>query len=350
MNTERCGYTNEASTMPDLGGVCCWRPVWRDTERCIWHADVRRKPSAALEDAVVTLGERLDGLVLTDVELSATAFLAGRTLVDPSFVDCNLEAADFTGTDLRHARFEGVDAQRATFRRANLEHAEFDRTDLRGAILADARLHYAVFANVRVDEATLFGEQLVYENELGASSDATDRIDRYEAARWTYRELQRLAKDNGLTRVSQRLYLRQKDLRRRVAWESGSYLRAVGEEGWRWTTGYGSNPWQVVTTSVVLILLCAVLYPLTGGIQEAAAGEVITYSVENPETAPVQYLLLVFFKSLYFSTVTFATLGYGDIQPVGTVARAIAGTEALLGQLLVALLVFVLTRNVTWTE
>ena len=48
--------------------------------------------------------------------------------------------------------------------------------------------------------------------------------------------------------------------------------------------------------------------------------------------------------------MTFATLGFGDIQPVFIPARIVAGVEALLGQLLMALLVFVLTRNVTWSE
>lgn len=122
------------------------------------------------------------------------------------------------------------------------------------------------------------------------------------------------------------------------------------EEIWRWTTGYGSNPRRVVATSAAVIVGCALLYPLTGGIQETAGGATITYTIEDPEAVPEQYLLFVFFKSLYFSTVTFATLGYGDIQPVGTVARAIAGSEALLGQLLLALFVFVLTRTVTWSE
>jgi voltage-gated potassium channel Kch len=72
--------------------------------------------------------------------------------------------------------------------------------------------------------------------------------------------------------------------------------------------------------------------------------------VTDPETSQWRWLLTVFGKSLYFSTVTFATLGFGDIQPFTGFARAIAGIEALLGQLLMALLVFVLTRNVTWTE
>ena len=54
----------------------------------------------------------------------------------------------------------------------------------------------------------------------------------------------------------------------------------------------------------------------------------------------------MFYHSLYFSVVTFATLGYGDVQPIGNLVRALAGIESLLGSLLMALLVFVLTRRV----
>lgn len=54
------------------------------------------------------------------------------------------------------------------------------------------------------------------------------------------------------------------------------------------------------------------------------------------------------FESRYFSVVTFATLGYGDIQPIGTSARVVAGVETILGSLSTALLVFVLARLVTW--
>ena len=346
----RCGYTHEASTLSDLGGICCWRPVWDHADRCIWHADEERKPTAALEAAAPTAGNRLDGAVFRDVSLRGAGWLAGRVLTDARFVDCSLVDAVLDDADLRGARFEGTDARRGRFRRANLESAEFHQSDLRSATLTDARLRYAVFANARIDERTEFGDRLVYEDELTGSRDADERLDRFESARWTYRELQRLAEDNGLRDAAREYYLREKDLRRRLAWESGSYLRAVAEEVWRWTTGYGSNPRRVVATSAAVIVGCALLYPLTGGIQETAGGATITYAVEDPATAPERFLLLVFFKSLYFSTVTFATLGYGDIQPVGTVARAVAGTEALLGQLLLALFVFVLTRTVTWSE
>lgn len=43
--------------------------------------------------------------------------------------------------------------------------------------------------------------------------------------------------------------------------------------------------------------------------------------------------------SVYFSFVTLATLGYGDIVPVGPTARGLAVTEAILGQLYLAVLV-----------
>ena len=54
------------------------------------------------------------------------------------------------------------------------------------------------------------------------------------------------------------------------------------------------------------------------------------------------------FTCIYFSIVTFTTLGYGDLHPVGT-ARAIAAAEALLGYLcmglLIGVVVFLLTRR-----
>ncbi len=46
---------------------------------------------------------------------------------------------------------------------------------------------------------------------------------------------------------------------------------------------------------------------------------------------------------LYFSYVTFTTLGYGDIQPVG-VCRAVSATEAISGYLLLGVLVATFSR------
>lgn len=162
-------------------------------------------------------------------------------------------------------------------------------------------------------------------------------------------------------------------MRRRVAWYTGSYLRALKAEGARWVTGYGMNPWRVIATAFAVIVVCAIAYPLTGGIQEtvtqsvqpvkeaAQATNATNVTESNPTTKRITVfwsiddalasepgaLLTLFLRSLYFSAITFSTLGYGDIAPVGNTARAVAGLESLLGALLTALLVFVLSRRIS---
>jgi hypothetical protein len=42
---------------------------------------------------------------------------------------------------------------------------------------------------------------------------------------------------------------------------------------------------------------------------------------------------------MYFSFVTLATLGYGDISPVHPIARSLAVAEAITGQLYLAILI-----------
>jgi hypothetical protein len=106
---------------------------------------------------------------------------------------------------------------------------------------------------------------------------------------------------------------------------------------------YGISPWRVLTSSIVVILSCALGYPLIGGLHEPGDG---TYELLTPFPEPLGYVSLVFFKGLYFSVATFTTVEYEDMRPIGTWAHGLAGIEALLGSLLMALLVFVLTRHV----
>jgi len=47
----------------------------------------------------------------------------------------------------------------------------------------------------------------------------------------------------------------------------------------------------------------------------------------------------VFLQAMYFSFVTLATLGYGDILPVSDLSRPLAYTEAIIGQLYLTVLV-----------
>lgn len=53
-----------------------------------------------------------------------------------------------------------------------------------------------------------------------------------------------------------------------------------------------------------------------------------------PECGALSALTPHFLDSVYFSAVTFSTVGYGDMIPVGAV-RFLAGTESLVGLMLI---------------
>ncbi|WP_306058382.1 pentapeptide repeat-containing protein [Natronococcus wangiae] len=345
MPEDRCGYTARLSGIENVGAVCCWRPTWDETDRCIWHT-AETVPPAAYRRTAPNLGERLDGADLRGAVLAETGYLAGCSLIGADFTDAVLDHADLSGTDLRRASFRDVDAREASFAGANLHDSVFVFVDLRGANFEDAMLYRAGLTDVRINLQTTFGEMAVYENDLDRDASDGATTEMADSAKWVYRELQRVYDENAFPERVQQNFLREMDLRRRQAWQTGNYLQALKLAGSRWIMRYGTSPWRVVLTSLATILVCALLYPITGGIREVRGEETITYQIANPTEASGRVLISAFFRSLYFSVVTFGTLGYGDIQPVGGWARVIASVESLLGIMLMALLVFVLTRSV----
>jgi hypothetical protein len=344
MARDRCGYTHNVNRFPDVGETCCWRPVWEDAEYCIWHADVADKPAEALTSSP---GDRLDGAILRGSDASGLG-LAECTLIEAEFIRTDISETDFSGADLRETSFRTVNAQHATFSRANLETTLFRGVDLRGARLDQTKLEEVEFIGCHIDRATGFGDRSVYETQLSRAEDAGERRSLFESATWTYRTLQQLAHQNARRSQTYEYYEREQDLRRRFAWSEGYYPVALRAEASRWFAGYGHNHWRILGTSLLLIVFFGLLYPLTGGVQEVEVGRAITYKIEDPTDTSRWWIAIVLFKSLYFSVTTFATLGYGDFQPVGRVARALAGLEALFGALLMALLVVVLARRITW--
>jgi uncharacterized protein YjbI with pentapeptide repeats len=113
-----------------------------------------------------------------------------------------------------------------------------------------------------------------------------------------------------------------------VRWATNAFLGGLA--------GYGERPGRVLFAALVVILGSGVAYPALGGL-DAGAG-IVTYASDGVGAA---------LDGIYFSVVTFTTLGLGDVEPVGSLARLVVGTEALAGAFLTALFVFALGRSVT---
>lgn len=344
MAIERCRYTPDIRGGPKRGRICCWRPVYRDLDRCIWHAETGEKSVVELVHNRPYPGERLDCAQLAGLALNDVGWFADAVLVGADFSDANVDGADFGSADLRKASFERTSARGASFRRANLEKAELSSIDLREADLRMAKVDDSGMAGVRINSETKLGDRTVYDEQMEARDNPSRKGDALEAAVRTYRQYERLSQDNSLYSQASRFYRRSKDVRRRFNWEENNYLSALTAEVSRTFTGYGNKPGRVIMTAVAMMILSALVYPLVGGLYNPTdPGTVYAVTLGESTGAAAE----AFLRSLFFSVLTFTTLGYGNLVPTTTVGRQMAGLEALLGSLVLALLVAVLTRS-TW--
>jgi hypothetical protein len=91
--------------------------------------------------------------------------------------------------------------------------------------------------------------------------------------------------------------------------------------------GFGEKPYRAFLSALSIILISAVLFYYSG--QIGYQGRAIIPS---------------FFDSLYFSVITFTTLGYGDFHPLNNY-RMVAIIEALSGLFIMPLYIISLSRK-----
>jgi len=100
----------------------------------------------------------------------------------------------------------------------------------------------------------------------------------------------------------------------------------------RWPTAYGASVSRLFTTWGVIVGAFAATYHLVGASLFASASTGLAWP-------------LSFGRALYFSIITFTTLGYGDIKPTPGWGSALCATEAILGGIMMALTVLVIGRK-----
>ena len=182
-------------------------------------------------------------------------------------------------------------------------------------------------------------------NEYVGSPVETDSTEGLEL---TYLEAKQGASGTGDSETASMFFVRELRYRRR---RYTAHARAAEhtpahrvEAAMRWVTngfldliaGYGERPQRTLTIALAVIVGSALAYPAAGGL---VAGEaVVGYGSHGLNAA---------LDGLYFSVVTFATLGLGDVHPAGDLGRFIAASEGLAGAFLTAVFVFSLGRRVT---
>ncbi|MDX5372724.1 MAG: ion channel [Pseudomonadaceae bacterium] len=239
------------------------------------------------------------------------------------------------GFQLKRAVLAGLDLVNHGQRRGFvLQDADLYRADLRDCNLLGVRLEGARLDNV------VWDRQLIQERkgrERRRAGDAQGALQLFEEAEETYRNLRLRLEKAGLFEQAGPFFHREMVMRRL------QMPRLSGRRLLSWLVdlfcGYGEKPLNVVLFSLGLVLVCGLLFFLVG----VRHGDLpLGLALERGWAANLSDLL----DCLYYSVVTFTTLGYGDITPHG-LARPIAAFEAFAGSFTMALFVVVFVKKMT---
>ena len=205
---------------------------------------------------------------------------------------------DIRGISLAKETLKKVDLNSVDLYRANLESATFHEVNLKNSWLSEANIKGASFE--WVDMTGVLVDNADFDHETKFSGVNLNSINFTLAA---------LLQD---VVVGQQ---RIEHLERRYPMFA-LFLKL--------TCDYGRSFGRFLVCSISIIILFGVIYKLFPG------------SINVDDLG----------SSMYFSVVTFTTLGYGDLFPVSALGKVIVIIEVLLGYIMIGLLVAILSRRI----
>ncbi len=321
------------SKLPTGAGRCtfsgitgkCQEVISPGRSLCFWHDPEVDKSGqevrASLELRAKT-GLPMEGFILRGVNLDHVD-LVNHDGKEPY----RLINSDLSRASLSHGHLYRVDLSGSRLLKANLSYANLHRADLAGCNLLGVNLKNALLEHVH------WGRRLYQEEQ--AERHPEQAVELYQEAEETARNIRRHCENQGMTSVAGRFYYQERVLQRRQMPRFSRYrlLSWLVDK----ISGYGESPLRVISFSLVLILSCSFIY-LFGGLQ--GDGKVLRFDHNQDFASNLHHWL----DCLYFSVVTFTTLGYGDLTPVGP-SRIVAACEAFTGSFSLALFVVIFVRK-----
>jgi uncharacterized protein YjbI with pentapeptide repeats len=334
-------------------------------------------PNANLRDAALPNADLvradLSNADLVRADLSNAdlrdADLSNADLRDADLSDATLQGANLSDATLQDATLSDADLQDAELSNANLEHTVLIRTNLFGVDLTDARPHGATFTDVQINDDTAIRsdnkrdaeaqwwqrgpfrvpQRCGYDPErdsdhrfetiplvgvvyrgLRAVNSETSPPDTLGRAADTYQTFERLARENARPALQSEMFVLRQDMQRKRHWHNSEFVEWAFAWLSRGVFKHGESLARIVAWAVVIVAAYAAIYTRFDLIV-SRDGSIVTGAVD----------------ALYFSTLTFTTLGLGDFQPDPTseLARLLVTSQAALGAILIAIFVFVLGRR-----
>lgn len=267
-------------------------------------------------------GSNLRGATLFEVQAAGAEFacadLTGAILVGGSFERAGFGRTTLNNVDARDGNFE-----EATFGEASLSGAMFALADLGGARLRDADLSGCDFERAKLSDAELVGANVTRASFNGADlrRSKLGGLRCYRMAQWVGADVREL-EPFGVALLCDEI----RDQNFIDEFRRQSKAHEVAYRIWWLTSDCGRSVVRWSVCSFVLAGLFAAIYPFVG----------VDFGEHETWLSP-----------LYFSIVTFTTLGYGDILPVTAAAQATVIVEVILGYTMLGGLLALITSKFT---
>ncbi|MBU4376989.1 MAG: pentapeptide repeat-containing protein [Candidatus Omnitrophica bacterium] len=248
-----------------------------------------------------------------------------------NLIGCNMEGADLTGVNL-----ENSDLTQANLKKTRLWHADLSRANITEAYLEYAdlwqcRLYSSRLWHTEITGAKSLTMQNFARSAQGIVTKPTEKIDERGilSSEESYRDLKRYFLANGRYKDASWASFKEKAMEQKWLLKNRSIsyipLALMGI-----LCGYGEKPNRVILSSLAIILLYGLIY----------------FSLQTITPSYADHANFTIGDYIYYSIVTFTTLGYGDMIPKENVwYRLLAGSEAFIGAFMIGLFVFTLSRR-----
>jgi hypothetical protein len=261
------------------------------------------------------------------------ADMSGMQLFDADLERAELVGSDLTGCDFTHCNMKGADLTRARLVDSRLWNSDLTDSNLTEAQMKGADLWNARLFNSKMWRADLTGARSLSIRNFSKDGSASwkARIDESGplSAEDSYRALKNYFMQNGMYNDASWASYREKTMERMIMKKNrdAHYIPSLFMS---LVCGYGERPHRIVFTALFTITFFALFHYALNSIQ----------STVDPSYA------LRWSDYLYYSTITFTTVGYGDFVPkAAALFRLSAALEAFLGVFLTGLFIFTLARK-----
>jgi len=282
-----------------------------------------------------------ENMDFSHLDLSHSSF-SQASIVRAHFIGTSLTASDMIGARFDSCDFVGSEMQDINLTRALFNCCSFSHADLKGAYLVEAHFREvdfmgAVLNNVVLWNADLSGAKNIKRKNFAHRDDAFARgkvflseknaLEAFES----YRTLKHYLYEKGLYEDASWASYRELTMERKHLFETRN-PRFIPSLLMDILSGYTQKPNRVIVSALGTVFVFGAIYYFL---------DAVRCTTESYSGAKIGL-----WDSIYFSFITFTTVGFGDFVPKANLwIKALVSLEAFSGPFMAGLYIFTLTRR-----